>query len=92
MQFSELFDVVNILAKKGYLIKDNDKYKINDSMKKLSNLQTNACYDKIDYLRTEYDQKLEKRVNFEKVKEFLSKFLSIKNAKECYLVLYETNT
>ena len=91
MQFSELYDLVSVLAKKGYLIKDNDKYKINDTIKILSSLQEDACYEKIEYTRTEYEQKIEKRIDFEKIKEFLSKFLTIKNAKECYLVLYEVN-
>lgn len=89
IQFSELYDIVNILAKKGYLTKDNEKYKINEQIQKLSGLQQYAYYDKIDYARVEFDKKLEKKIELDKVKEFLSRFLAIKNAKECYLMLYE---
>lgn len=92
MQFSELYDIVSILAKKGYLIKDNDKYKINETLKKLSNINEKSCYEKVNYIHTEYDQKIEKKIDFEKVKELLTKFISIKNAKECYLILYEIST
>lgn len=92
MQFSELYDIVGILAKKGYLTKDNDKYKINETLNKLSNLHEKACYEKVDYKRAEYDLKIEKKIEFDKIKELLSKFVSIKNAKECYLMLYEVNT
>lgn len=91
IQFSELYDIVNVLAKKGYLTKIDDKYRISDAPRKLANLHENACYEKIEYARTEYDDKLDRKVDLEKVKEFLSKFLAIKNAKECYLVIYEVS-
>lgn len=89
MQFSELYDIVNILAKKGYLLKDNDKFRVSEQLKKLAEIEAFSCYDRIDYARANFDQKLEKRITLEKVKEILSKFLTIKNAKECYLVLYD---
>ena len=74
------------------MTKDNDKYKINETLSRLNNLQEKACYEKVDYKRAEYDLKIEKKIEFDKIKELLSKFVSIKNAKECYLMLYEVNT
>jgi DNA helicase HerA-like ATPase len=89
VQFSELYDIITILSDKGYLEKYEDSYRISDSLKLFSNLQEAACFEKVDYARVEYDQKLDKKYNLEKIKEFLAKFVNVKEVKECWLIKYE---
>jgi hypothetical protein len=89
VQFSELYDLITILTKKGYFVKEDDCYKLNDKLMQFASLDELACYQKSDFVRVTFDQKLEARYDIQKIKEFLTKFLTIKEIKDCYLVVYE---
>ena len=86
IQFSEIYDLVNILVNKGYFIKDGNKFKI--SKKFNLNFEEFSIYDRPDFYRISYNKKLDKKYNSEEVKIFLNNFLDIKNSKECWLVCY----
>ncbi len=88
VQFCELYDIVNTLLQKGYFEKCGDKYKINKNLANFSDLKKFAFYGNIEHLSLEYDGMLEKNVEFEKIKETLSKLLTIKNVKECWIIKY----
>jgi len=89
VQFSEVYDIINILVGKNYFVKINDKFKINPDL----NLDFNnfAIYSKPDYFRLDYEKKLDKKFNSEEIKKFLGNFIEIKNSKECWLEVYNTS-
>ncbi|MBL7147773.1 MAG: ATP-binding protein [Nanoarchaeota archaeon] len=86
VQFSEVYDIINILVNKNYFVKVNDKFRINPDLD--LDFSKFSCYEKPDYFRLEYDKKLEKNYNSEEIKNFLEKFVKIKNSKECWLEVY----
>jgi len=88
VQFSELYDIIQILTKKGYLIRDGDTFMLSDELDDFANLEKLANYEKIDYQRIQYNKKLDKKYDIDKIKEFLSKFAAIKDLKECWLIKY----
>ncbi|MBS3153380.1 hypothetical protein J4426_02340, partial [Candidatus Woesearchaeota archaeon] len=87
LQFSDVYDVVMSLVKKGYVVQEGNKYKLSQpfSLK----LHEYACYVSPDFSRVEYDNKLEKKYNSEEVLRFLENLTKIKSSKECYLVVYD---
>ncbi|MFH1972576.1 MAG: ATP-binding protein [archaeon] len=87
IQFSELFDAMKDLEKKGYLVQDGTQYRVSESIEFLSSLNEYRFYDPIDFVRVE-GEKLEAKYPLETVKDFLSKFVDIKNIKECFVVKY----
>ncbi|MFH1229446.1 MAG: ATP-binding protein, partial [Candidatus Aenigmatarchaeota archaeon] len=89
VQFSELYDLVTILTKKGYFLKEGDSYSLNEKFVPLSNLSKFACYEKPDFHRMETDSQLPKKFDLAKIKEFLSKFTDIKDIKECFMAVHE---
>ncbi len=89
VQFSELYDLIKILTTKGYFIKDNDKYKLSDNLHFFSTLHEYSIYENSDYVQTNYDEKLDKKIDINKVKGFLANFCDILNIKECYLEHFE---
>jgi hypothetical protein len=89
LQFSELYDLITILSNKGYFIKEGDEYKLNDKLMMFSKLEELTSYEKSDFIRVEFDEKLEIKYDITKIKEFLSKFVQIKNIKECFLTYYD---
>ncbi|MFH1456423.1 MAG: ATP-binding protein [archaeon] len=91
VQFSELYDLIKILTTKGYFVKDGETYKVSDNLHFFSNLNEYATYENSDYMQTSYDEKNNKKIDTDKVKEFLSNFCDIKNMKECYLEYFEVN-
>jgi len=86
VQFSEVYDIINILVSKNYFVKISDKFKINPDL----NLDFSKfiIYDKPDYFRLDYEKKLDKKFNSEEIKKFLENFIKIKNSKECWLEVY----
>ncbi len=87
LQFSDVYDVVTSLVKKGYIAQEGNKYKLSKSFK--VNLDDFKCYVSPDFSRVDYDEKLEKVHNSEEVLRFLENFSKAKSSKECYLVVYE---
>ncbi len=89
VQFSELYDLVTILTKKGYFLKDGDTYSLNEKFVPLSNLSKFACYEKPDFHRMETDSQLPRKFDLSKIKEFISKFTEIRDIRECFLAIHE---
>lgn len=89
MQFSEIYDMINILVGKGCLVKDNDRFKVAGNFLALSDLSRYACFEKVQYSGIEHDGMLEKKFDVDSVKELVGKFTAINNSKECFLVSYE---
>ncbi|MEA3379241.1 MAG: ATP-binding protein [Nanoarchaeota archaeon] len=89
VQFSELYDLISILTKKGYFIKEENEYHLNDELIGFAQMDKLASYEKPDFLRINFDEKLEIKYDLDKIKKFLSKFVRIKNFKDCFLICYE---
>ncbi|MBI4447721.1 ATP-binding protein [Candidatus Woesearchaeota archaeon] len=88
VQFSELYDIINTLTRKGYLEKTGENFRLSPQLGEFLNLKEYASYEKVDYERINVDEKIEPKHGFSEIKDMLSKFLEIKNAKECWLVRY----
>lgn len=88
MQFSEINDLVNILKDKGFLVKENDNFKISDKINFFINLKDYSVFERIDFSRIDYKNKLEKKCDIDKLKSFLAQFINIKEGKECWLINY----
>ena len=87
VQFSEIYDIINILLRKGYFIQEGNKYKLNNAFN--LDFQDFNVYNKPDFYRVE-GEKLSKKFNNYDVTIFLSNFIKIKNEKECWLEIYCT--
>ena len=88
LQFSEIYDIINILTTKGYFKKESNYYSINRPYSNIKKLQSMKSYEKIEYKRLDFDELLIDRIKIEYVKEFLSNYFKIKNYKECFLITY----
>lgn len=89
LMFSEVYDIVNNLVKKGYLTKNGDKYTFSDVVKLLTNLKEKACYEKTEFAGLEYDAKQEIKYKTNEILDFLKRYTNIVNHKECFLVKYD---
>ncbi|HLC86103.1 MAG TPA: DUF87 domain-containing protein [Candidatus Nanoarchaeia archaeon] len=89
LMFSEVYDVVNNLVKKGYLAKTGDKYAFSDALKLLTNLKEKACYEKTEFAGLEYDTKQEVKYKTNEILDFLKRYTNIVNHKECFLIKYD---
>ena len=87
IQFSELFDAMKTLEEKGYIKKQAEEFTLSDSISFLSELNKSQSYENIDFLKIQ-GEKLEPKYPIEAVKDFLSKFVDIKNIKDCFIVKY----
>ncbi|MBS3135145.1 DUF87 domain-containing protein [Candidatus Woesearchaeota archaeon] len=85
VQFSEIYDIINILVNKGYFVKEGNKYKLSNVFN--FDFQDFNIYDKPDYYKIE-GEKSEKKFNNHDVVNFLGNFVKIKNQKECWLEIY----
>jgi len=86
MQFSEVYEIINSLTKKGYFVKKDDKYSI--GFDDFFRITEKAIFNGIDFKKISYDNLLEKKKDIDIIKNSLSKFFRITNEKECYLVNY----
>ena len=89
IMFSEAFDIMNNLVKKGFLISKDKIYSLSESLSALLNLNELACYEKNEFLPFEFDEKLEVKHKIGDISSILKKFVEIKNSKECNLVKYD---
>ncbi|MBS3149312.1 ATP-binding protein [Candidatus Woesearchaeota archaeon] len=88
VQFSEIYDIINILTAKGYLKKEGNFYSVNRPYSNILRLPSFKCHEKIEYTSIEFNELMEDRVKIDFVKDFLSNYFKIKNCKECFLVSY----
>jgi len=86
VQFSEIYETINALVSKGYLVKESNKLRLADSFS--ISLDDFSFPDYPDYARIEYQQKLEKKFPAEEILKFLRTIAEIRNSKECWLAIY----
>ncbi len=89
VMFSEVYDMINLLTNKGYLSKVNGKYEIAKNFSIISKLKDFSCYEKIDFSRLYFDEKLQRTHSAFEIKDTLSRFFDVKEVKECFLVVFE---
>ncbi|MBU0757197.1 MAG: hypothetical protein KKF44_03975 [Nanoarchaeota archaeon] len=54
-----------------------------------SQLSKNACFAKIEYIELKFDTKLEPILAIDTIKDALSKFCTITDQRECYILRYD---
>ncbi len=89
VNFSEIYDIINILVSKGFFVKIGNKFKVNDAFN--VKLEDFSLYEQPDYFRIEYDNKLEKNFNAVDIVKFIENFNEVKNYKECWLEIFSFN-
>lgn len=89
MEFSTFFNALENLTKRSILLNNNDEFTLNDKLAWLSDIQKLNTYAKIEYANLDYDNKLDKNYDANKIVSFFSRFYRIKNFKECWLLKYE---
>lgn len=89
LMFSEAFDIMNNLVKKGFLVINGKNYGLAEGLSSLLNLKELACYEKNEFLPFEFDDKLESNFKVVDITNLLKKFVEVKNFKECNLVKYD---
>lgn len=87
VQFSEIYDIINILVNKGFFIKEGASFKLSNKFN--LNLKDYNCYEKIDYNKVDCDKKLEIKISLNDIKKLFSSFVNVTNARECFLQIYE---
>lgn len=89
LMFSEVYDGINSLSSKGFIIKSSDKYKVSDKFSLHNDLLKYAVYTDISYEKANYDEKLDVLYSKDKILGYIGKFAEIKDQKECFLVKYD---
>ena len=84
IQFSEVYDVINSLTEKGYFVK-NDSYELSREFNVLSKMSECKCFEKPDFVRMEFDDKIEKKIEGSEIVAFLNNFFEVRESKECWL-------
>lgn len=88
LQFSDLYETIKVMTDKGFFVKSGDKYSLSDKLSFFTHVRDAVFYGKVDYSSIEFEEKLDKKVDVQGLVDFLGRFLSIKNEKECWLVVY----
>jgi len=89
LMFSEAFDILNNLVKKGILVVNGKSYSFSESLSALVNLKSLACYEKNEFVSFEFDGKLDVNYKVNDLANLLKRFVEVKNFKECNLVKYD---
>ena len=76
--------------KKEYFLSDGETYSLSEKYI-LSNLSKHAFYKKIEFLKGEFDEKLEKKQRMDSVRAKLSKFTNVIDNRECWLLHYDVS-
>ncbi|MBT3323824.1 ATP-binding protein [archaeon] len=84
LQFSELYDTMNILTRKGYLIKNENDYTLSPQMDFIANINKKEFYQPIQFSRTNAKEQKAK-YEYTVVKDFINKFFQVKEIKECFV-------
>ena len=84
LQFSELYETMNILTRKGYFIKEGNDYKLSPSLSFIANLNTKGFYQPIVFSRTTATE-LKAKYQYDTLKKYLNKFFEIKDIKNCWI-------
>jgi uncharacterized protein len=88
IQFSEVYDVIKSLTERGYFVK-NQNYELSNELEILAKLEQVQCYEKPDFVRLNFDTKLEKKFEGETIVKTMGNFFEIGDSKECWLETFE---
>ncbi len=84
IQFSDVYDVINSLTERGYFVK-NGLYELSRELTLFAKIKEVECFEKPDFVRMNFDEKIEKNFEVEEVINLLGNFFEIKENKECWL-------
>ena len=87
IQFSEVYETINSLVNKGYILKAGNKLRLSESF--TINLEDYSFFSSPDFARVEYNNKLDRKISPDEVLKFLRTMAEIKNSKECWLAIYQ---
>ncbi len=90
LQFSELYDTINILTRKGYFIKNENDYVLSPQMNFIANINKKTFYQPIQFSRTNAKEQKAK-YQYTIVKDFINKFFQVKEIKECFIEKFSIN-
>jgi uncharacterized protein len=76
------------LLKKEYIIKQDGNYSLSEKYV-LSQLSKHSCFSKIEFLKLNYNMKKDSKLDIDKLKEKYSKFTTIKDQRECFILRHE---
>jgi uncharacterized protein len=80
--------LIQNLVDKEYLITNNEGYELSDKYV-LSQLSKHASYEKIEFLKVNYNLKKDSKLTVDQIKEKLSKFTTVKDQRECFILKHE---
>ncbi|MFP4112102.1 MAG: ATP-binding protein [Candidatus Woesearchaeota archaeon] len=83
-----IVDTLKSLLQKGYILYSSGTFVISEKYV-LSHLSNHASYEKIEFTNVSYDKKLPKKIPVDRLKEKLSRFVNIKDQRECYVLKYD---
>jgi len=86
LQFSEIYEILNNLVKKGYFIKDKTNYNLSENIEKFMKLDRYATSEKCDFVGVNYEEKINPKYSTEEIVGFLEKFVQVKDYKECWIL------
>ncbi len=89
LMFSEVYDIINNLVKKGFFVKINDKYTVSEVLSIMSDLKKYACYEKNEFMGFEYDEKANVKFELNNALDMLRRFVNVGNTKDCFIVKYD---
>ncbi|MDP3729094.1 MAG: DUF87 domain-containing protein [bacterium] len=87
MQFSDLSQSIDVLVRKGYLIRVENNYTLSPSLEFLSTIDGKQFYHPIIYGRS-HGEKIVAKYPYQVIKDFLNKFFEVKDVKECWVEKY----
>ena len=87
MQFSELYQSMDVLVRKGYLSRIGNDYTLSPSLEFLASIDQKQFYHPIVYGRSN-GEKVDAKYPYQVIKDFLNKFFEVKDVKECFVERY----
>jgi len=85
VSFSEIYDILSHLESQGYIRRTGNSYQINEMFE----LEKYAFYGKPDFIKMNYQTKLQKNHDPLKIKSIIQEFVPIASSKECWLANYK---
>ncbi|MFH1848866.1 MAG: ATP-binding protein [archaeon] len=80
-------ETLNTLANQGYLTEDRGQFSLSENYA-FQNLASYSIYSNVEFTKVGYDDKPAAKLNLDQLKAMLSKFTSIEDHRECYVVRY----
>src|SRR3989338_7693285 len=87
MQFSEFYHSMDVLVKKGYLIRIGNDYSLSSSLEFLSTIDSKQFYHPLVYGISK-GEKIAAKYQYQAIRDFLNKFFEVKDVKECWVEKY----